>query len=194
MGRASTRCFIPRASNISSSTPSCFNFGRPVFYSTEQFYDKEDEQKKSLEADEDSSVLRFDEESVDIDQLDEGGLEEGFENDMEEQTEFNNQFTETSQEENISSNFSAPVSGTPGKKTGTVKWFDTTKGYGFIATPDGPDVFVHQTSILMEGFRSLEDGEAVEFDIVEDRGRIKAANVTGPNGARVRGRPRPTAF
>eukprot|EP00563_Minutocellus_polymorphus_P002159 CAMPEP_0181048422 /NCGR_PEP_ID=MMETSP1070-20121207/15426_1 /TAXON_ID=265543 /ORGANISM="Minutocellus polymorphus, Strain NH13" /LENGTH=118 /DNA_ID=CAMNT_0023127203 /DNA_START=54 /DNA_END=410 /DNA_ORIENTATION=+ len=74
---------------------------------------------------------------------------------------------------------------------GTVKWFDTTKGFGFIAPDNGdPDVFVHQTVIKMEGFRSLADGESVEFEVEEgDDGRRKASVVTGPDGADVQGAP-----
>ncbi|CAM6082727.1 unnamed protein product [Calypogeia fissa] len=78
------------------------------------------------------------------------------------------------------------------KKTGKVKWFNSSKGFGFI-TPDdgGEDLFVHQTSIHAEGFRSLREGEAVEF-VVEssDDGRTKALDVTGPQGAYVQGAPR----
>mmetsp|Transcript_10350 Transcript_10350/g.15370 ORF Transcript_10350/g.15370 Transcript_10350/m.15370 type:complete len:120 (-) Transcript_10350:422-781(-) len=75
--------------------------------------------------------------------------------------------------------------------TGTVKWFNTIKGFGFIVPDDGSsDVFVHQTDIRTEGFRSLADGEAVEFDIVtDDNGRRKATAVTGPGGADVMGAP-----
>ena len=47
---------------------------------------------------------------------------------------------------------------------GTVKWFDVKKGYGFILSPDGKDVFVHYSSIEGDGFRSLKDGEKVEYD------------------------------
>ncbi len=60
---------------------------------------------------------------------------------------------------------------------GTVKWFSKEKGYGFIKRSDGPDVFVHHTSIQGQGFRSLEEGEEVEFDVVEDQRGLKAQNV-----------------
>lgn len=62
--------------------------------------------------------------------------------------------------------------------TGKVKWFNAEKGYGFITSDEGKDVFVHYTSIQADGFRSLEEGQAVSFDVVEgDRGQ-QAANVT----------------
>ena len=50
---------------------------------------------------------------------------------------------------------------------GKVKWFNDAKGYGFIAREDEPDVFVHHTAIMSEGFRSLSEGQEVEFDITE---------------------------
>lgn len=78
------------------------------------------------------------------------------------------------------------------KQTGTVKWFNSTKGFGFIS-PDGggEDLFVHQTSIKTDGFRSLAEGEAVEFHVEGgDDGRTKAIDVTGPNGAPPQGAPR----
>lgn len=50
---------------------------------------------------------------------------------------------------------------------GTVKWFSRTKGYGFIHRPEGPDVFVHYSTIRGDGFRNLEEGERVEFAIEE---------------------------
>ena len=60
---------------------------------------------------------------------------------------------------------------------GTVKWFNDSKGYGFITRPSGGDVFVHFSSIQGEGFRTLAEGDQVEFDILEtDRGP-QAANV-----------------
>lgn len=61
--------------------------------------------------------------------------------------------------------------------TGKVKWFDAKKGYGFIEKEDGDDVFVHYSAIKADGFKTLEDGQEVEFEIVEgDRGP-QAANV-----------------
>jgi CspA family cold shock protein len=50
--------------------------------------------------------------------------------------------------------------------TGTVKWFNAEKGYGFIAREDGPDVFVHFSAIKSTGFRTLDEGQAVEFEVV----------------------------
>lgn len=78
-----------------------------------------------------------------------------------------------------------------GIQKGTVKWFNTMKGFGFIQPDDGStDVFVHQTSIKMEGFRSLADGEPVEYLVeIDQNGRKKAAGVTGPSGADVQGAP-----
>lgn len=60
---------------------------------------------------------------------------------------------------------------------GTVKWFDAVKGYGFIAGDDGQDVFVHQSNILMKGFRTLEVGQRVSYQIEPTEKGNKAINV-----------------
>ena len=60
---------------------------------------------------------------------------------------------------------------------GTGKWFNASKGFGFIAKEDGGDVFVHYTAIQDEGFKSLAEGQAVSFDIVDSPKGPKAANV-----------------
>jgi CspA family cold shock protein len=62
--------------------------------------------------------------------------------------------------------------------TGTVKWFNATKGYGFIERQGGPDVFVHFTAIQTEGFRTLQEGQKVEFSIEKGPKGLQAANVT----------------
>ena len=61
---------------------------------------------------------------------------------------------------------------------GTVKWFNNQKGYGFISDENGQDVFVHYSGLNMEGFKSLEEGAAVEFDIVDGTKGPQAVNVT----------------
>lgn len=61
---------------------------------------------------------------------------------------------------------------------GTVKWFNDAKGYGFIAREGGPDVFVHFSAIQMGGFRSLAEGDRVEFEIVQGQKGPQAADVT----------------
>jgi cold shock protein len=60
---------------------------------------------------------------------------------------------------------------------GTVKWFNNAKGYGFIGREDGPDVFVHYSAIVSEGYKSLQEGDAVEFEIAEGHKGPQAANV-----------------
>lgn len=60
---------------------------------------------------------------------------------------------------------------------GTVKWFSNEKGYGFIARPDGDDVFVHFSAIEGDGYRTLNEGQEVEFDIVDGPKGQQAANV-----------------
>lgn len=60
---------------------------------------------------------------------------------------------------------------------GKVKWFNPDKGYGFIETAEGEDVFVHFSAIQGEGFKTLEEGQAVKFDIVEGNRGAQAANV-----------------
>jgi cold shock protein len=60
---------------------------------------------------------------------------------------------------------------------GTVKWFNESKGFGFIAPQSGDDVFVHHTAIRMEGFRTLSEGDRVEFEIVEGPRGPQAGNV-----------------
>lgn len=62
--------------------------------------------------------------------------------------------------------------------TGTVKWFNATKGYGFIAQDGGEDVFVHYSAIEMEGYRKLKEGQLVEFSIEKGPKGLQAANVT----------------
>ena len=61
---------------------------------------------------------------------------------------------------------------------GKVKWFNAEKGFGFIEREDGDDVFVHFTAIQSEGFKTLEEGQEVEFEIVEGNRGPQAANVT----------------
>lgn len=60
---------------------------------------------------------------------------------------------------------------------GTVKWFSSEKGYGFISQQDGPDVFVHFSAIQGEGYRNLEEGQTVEFEITQGQKGPQAANV-----------------
>jgi CspA family cold shock protein len=63
------------------------------------------------------------------------------------------------------------------KLKGTVKWFNNAKGFGFIGRDDGPDVFVHYSALLAEGYKSLQEGDNVEFEIVEGQKGPQAANV-----------------
>ena len=61
---------------------------------------------------------------------------------------------------------------------GKVKWFNAEKGYGFIESEDGTDVFVHFSAIIADGYKTLEEGAAVEFEIVDGAKGPQAANVT----------------
>lgn len=61
---------------------------------------------------------------------------------------------------------------------GKVKWFNPEKGYGFITSDDGEDIFVHYSAIAGQGFRSLEEGQRVEFDVATGRKGLQATNVT----------------
>ena len=61
--------------------------------------------------------------------------------------------------------------------TGKVKWFNAEKGYGFITTEDGEDLFAHFSQIQKDGFKSLEEGEAVSFDVVEGDKGPQASNI-----------------
>lgn len=63
---------------------------------------------------------------------------------------------------------------------GTVKWFNDSKGYGFIKPPEGDEVFVHFSAIVGDGFRTLAEGDEVEFEILESDLGVKAANVIRP--------------
>lgn len=60
---------------------------------------------------------------------------------------------------------------------GTVKWFNATKGYGFITTEEGKDVFAHYSAIEMEGFKTIDEGQAVVFDVVDGSKGPQAAHI-----------------
>jgi CspA family cold shock protein len=66
---------------------------------------------------------------------------------------------------------------------GKVKWFNDAKGYGFIEQPDGEDVFVHFSAISMEGFKTLAEGEEVEFEVKQTDKGLQAANVNRPSAS-----------
>ncbi len=61
--------------------------------------------------------------------------------------------------------------------TGKVKWFDNKKGFGFISQEGGPDVFVHHTAIQADGYKTLDEGEEVNFDLADGEKGVKALNV-----------------
>jgi CspA family cold shock protein len=63
------------------------------------------------------------------------------------------------------------------RETGTVKWFNASKGYGFIERQGGPDVFVHFSAIMSDGYRTLQEGQRVEFSIEKGPKGLQAANV-----------------
>lgn len=67
-------------------------------------------------------------------------------------------------------------------RKGTVKWFNVTKGYGFITDNEGTDVFVHYRDIVGEGFKSLVEGQAVTFDVETIDGKTRATNVNKADG------------
>jgi CspA family cold shock protein len=62
--------------------------------------------------------------------------------------------------------------------TGTVKWFNNAKGFGFIEQQDGPDIFVHFSAIRMDGFRTLNEGDRVTFELVDGPKGLQAQNVS----------------
>ena len=68
----------------------------------------------------------------------------------------------------------------PSEVKGNVKWFNNSKGYGFIGRDDGPDVFVHYSAIVGDGYRTLQEGDPVEFEIVQGPKGPQAANVSKP--------------
>jgi CspA family cold shock protein len=83
---------------------------------------------------------------------------------------------------NVRTSKTAPLDGSPKKsrshvETGTVKWFNDAKGFGFITREGGPDVFVHHSAIQANGFRSLSEGDRVQFDVVQGPKGAQAANV-----------------
>ncbi|MDZ7725607.1 MAG: cold-shock protein [candidate division KSB1 bacterium] len=63
-------------------------------------------------------------------------------------------------------------------ETGTVKWFNSSKGYGFISREEGDDVFVHYKAIESDGFKTLDEGDQVEFEVEESPKGLQAKNVT----------------
>ncbi len=63
------------------------------------------------------------------------------------------------------------------RETGTVKWFDNAKGWGFITRASGDDIFVHYSSVRGDGYRTLEDGQQVEFDVVQGSKGLQAQDV-----------------
>jgi len=65
---------------------------------------------------------------------------------------------------------------------GTVKWFNPRKGYGFIATKDGRDIFVHYASISGDGYKTLVEGDTVSFDVIEGEKGLRAENVVQKSG------------
>jgi cold shock protein len=71
-----------------------------------------------------------------------------------------------------------PIGGFFYMKNGKVKWFNSEKGFGFIEAEDGNDVFVHYSAIQTEGFKTLEEGQEVSFEVVEGARGPQAANVT----------------
>ena len=84
------------------------------------------------------------------------------------------------------------------RETGTVKWFSNEKGYGFIKRSNGEDVFVHYTDIVGDGFRSLKEGEPVDFEVmIGDRGpkahRVAPRDATDVPGTRPSGAPSPSS-
>lgn len=63
-------------------------------------------------------------------------------------------------------------------ETGKVKWFNAEKGFGFIERESGTDVFVHYTALAMDGYKTLQEGQAVKFEVVEGSKGLQAANVS----------------
>lgn len=63
-------------------------------------------------------------------------------------------------------------------KTGTVKWFNAKKGYGFISDENGTDIFVHFSALNMDGFKVLEEGDKVDYEVIDGEKGPQAANVT----------------
>jgi cold shock CspA family protein len=75
------------------------------------------------------------------------------------------------------------------RASGTVKWFSQEKGFGFVTRDDGTDIFVHHSGISGRGFKTLEQGEPVEFDVIEEPKGLKAANLVRLNAPEGGGQP-----
>ena len=80
------------------------------------------------------------------------------------------------------------------KQTGTVKWFNAAKGFGFISREEGEDVFVHYSAIAADGFRSLEEGQNVKFNVEETPKGLQATDVEVVGGGAGNDSSSPTSF